>query len=150
VPRDKAAFTFDQHKQTQYNAGLLYKWIAAYKTDVIESVSFGDRSEPGIQAADIWARELMKRCDTHLFDDRARPRPQWSMLAATKRFQFHFTLGRELERTFDETPELPGFNHGDYELWRAKRNLTDNLSNRFRYVAEADATDKASWFPGRP
>jgi hypothetical protein len=57
-----------------------------------------------------------------------RARPQWSILAATKRFQFRFTLGRELARTLDEVPELAGFNHAAYERWREKRKLTDNLS----------------------
>jgi len=144
VPRDKVAFTFDQHRETQYNAGVLYKWMTAYKPEIAESVRFGSRSEPGIQAADLWARELMKRCDTHLFDDRARARPQWNMLAATKRFQFHFTLGRELARTLDEVPELEGFNHTAFEQWREAQKLTDNLSNRFRYVASVDTAGKSS------
>ncbi len=84
----------------------------------------------------------MKRCDTHLFSDRARPRPQWSILAATKRFQFHFTLGRELARTLGEVPELAGFNHAAYEQWREKRKLTDNLSNRFLYVSGVETAGK--------
>jgi hypothetical protein len=56
IPKDRVAFTFDRHRKTQYNAGLLYKWIAAHKPDVMDSIDFGDRSEPGIQAADLWAR----------------------------------------------------------------------------------------------
>jgi hypothetical protein len=138
IPSDQVAFTFDRHQQTQYNAGLLYKWVAAYKPEMMGSVSFASRREPGIQAADLWARELMKRCDTHLFDDRARPRASWNILAATKRFPFHFTLGRELAQTLNETPDLPGFSQPDYEQWRESRNLNDSLSNRFRYVAGID------------
>jgi hypothetical protein len=144
VPRDMVEFTFDRHRETQYNAGLLHLWIKAHKPDITETVSFGSRSEPGIQAADLWVRELMKRCDTHLFDDRARPRPQWTVLASTKRFQFHFTLGCELAQTLDETSELPGFNHAGYEQWREKQKLTDNLSNRFRYASRVDAAGKLS------
>lgn len=135
VPSDKVEFIFDRRRETQYNTGLLFRWMRVYRPDIAGSVMFGDRREPGIQAADLWARELMKRCGTHLFDDRARPRLQWNILAATKRFQFHFTLGRELAQTLDETPDLPGFNHAEYERWREKKNLNDNLSNRFRYIA---------------
>ena len=98
-------------------------------------VSFASRVEPGIQAADLWVRELMKRCDTHLFDDRAHARPQWNTLMCTKRFQFHFTLGRELSQALDATPFLAGLNHADYERWRAENKLIDNLSNRFRYAS---------------
>ena len=58
-------FTFDQHKETQYDAGLLYDWLSHYKTEIVEKVSFDTRREPGIQAADLWARELMKRCDPY-------------------------------------------------------------------------------------
>ena len=78
IPRDTVKFTFDQHKETQYNAGLLYEWITAHKPDNTGKVSFASRAEPGVQAADRWARELMKRCDTHLFNDRARARPSWA------------------------------------------------------------------------
>jgi len=143
VPRDRVEFTFDQHRETQYNAGVLYEWMTAYKPDIAEKVSFASRKEVGIQAADLWARELMKRCDTHLFNDRARPRPQWNTLASTKRFQFHLNLGRELAQTLDTTPMLPGFNHSEYERWRAANKLTDNLSNRFRYASRADRADKS-------
>jgi hypothetical protein len=135
IPRDRVVFTFDQHKKTQYNAGLLYEWITAHKPDNAEKVSFASRAEPGVQAADLWARELMKRCDTHLFNDRARARPQWNILMGTKRFQFHFTLGRELAQTLDETPLLAGLNPADYEQWRSENKLVDNLSNRFRYAS---------------
>jgi hypothetical protein len=144
VPRDKVEFTFDQHRETQYNAGLLYDWIAAHKPHAAERVSFASRKEPGIQAADIWARELMKRCDTHLYDDRARPRLQWITLASSKRFQFHFTLGRELAQTLSETQTLAGFDHSDYERWRAGNKLADNLSNRFRYASTVDKANKTS------
>lgn len=135
IPRDKVEFTFDRHKETQYNARLLYEWITAHKPDNAGKVSFSSRAEPGIQAADLWARELMKRCDTHLFDDRAHARPQWNTLASTKRFQFHFTLGRELAQTLDETPLLAGLSPEDYERWRSANRLVDNLSNRFRYAS---------------
>jgi len=142
VPRDMVEFTFDQHKETQYNAGILYDWIIAYKPENANKISFASREEPGIQGADLWVRELMKRCDTHLYNDRARPRPQWNTLAGTKRFQFHFTLGREFSRTLQETPMLPGFDHSEYEQWRISKKLVDNLSNRFRYVALADSSPK--------
>lgn len=48
IPRDKVEFTFDQHKETQYNAGLLYKWITAHKPDNTAKVSFASRAEPGV------------------------------------------------------------------------------------------------------
>ena len=144
IPQDEVTFTFDRHRETQYNATILYDWITASKPRIVDSITFGNRNEPGIQAADLWARELMKRCDSHLFNDRGHPRPQWNCLAATKRFQFHFTLGRELMQILNEEPILAGFNHSDYEQWRTRNHLVDNLSNRFRYVSQIDLADKTN------
>jgi hypothetical protein len=138
IPPDKVEFTFDQHRETQYNAGLLYDWITNYKNTIVEKVSFGTRKEPGIQAADLWARELMKRCDTHVFNQRANPRPQWVALANTKRFRFKFLLGSELVRDMEHAGEVFELDHADYEEWRNKHKLIDNLSNRFRWFAMKD------------
>ena len=143
VPRDRVEFTFDQHKETQYNAGLLYDWLSHYKNEVVEQVSFGTRREPGIQAADIWARELMKRFDTHLFNQKAKPRPQWNTLLNTRRFRFKFILGDQLRRDMDQAAESYQASdelHDEYERWRGQHKLVDNLSNRFRWFAMKDTT----------
>jgi hypothetical protein len=83
----------------------------------------------------------MKRSDTHLFNDRARARSQWNTLVGTKRFHVHFTLGRELAQTLDETPLLAGLNPAAYEKWRSENKLVDNLSNRFRYASLVAGAD---------
>ena len=141
VPRDGVEFTFDQHKDTQYNAGLLYDWLTHYRDDVIEKVSFGTRKEPGIQGADLWARELMKRCDTHLFNSRANSRPQWNTLLGTRRFKFKFVLGDQFKKDMDDAAvdyQVSDELHAEYDKWRHKHRLVDNLSNRFRWFAMQD------------
>jgi|SRR5579864_2521743 len=143
VPRDRLEFTFDQHRETQYNASLLCNWITYYKPAIVKNVSFATRKEPGIQAADLWARELMKRCDTHLFNQSAKPRPQWTSLIGSKRFKFKFVVGHELAHDMNEAGEMRGFNHADYEKWRTKNRLIDNLSNRFRYCAMTDEANQS-------
>jgi hypothetical protein len=141
VPRDRVDFTFDQHKDTQYNARLLYDWLRHYRDDVVEKVSFGTRKEPGIQGADIWARELMKRCDSHLFDSRGNPRAQWNTLLDTKRFKFKFVLGEQFKKDMDDAAvgyQVSDEMHTEYDGWRGKHRLVDNLSNRFRWFAMQD------------
>jgi hypothetical protein len=141
VPRDRVEFTFDQHKETQYNAGLLYDWLSHYKDDVVEKVSFGTRKEPGIQGADLWARELMKRCDSRLFNSRTNPRPQWNTLLGTRRFRFKFVLGDQFQKDMDDAAveyQASDQLHAEYEEWRRKHRLVDNLSNRFRWFAMQD------------
>ena len=138
IPRDRVEFTFDQHRETQYNAGILYDWITAYKPHTVEKISFATRKEPGVQAADLWARELMKRCDTHLFNERANPRPQWKTIINTKRFKFGFTVGHQFAETMKQMETMPVIDHADYEQWRVNNKLVDNLSHRFRYFARWD------------
>jgi hypothetical protein len=142
VPRDKLEFIFDRNRNTQYNAGLLYDWITRYKSGIIERVSFTTREEPGIQAADLWARELMKRCDTHLFNQSATPRPQWRTIIETRRFQFKFTLGRHLAEQMEDASAAISVDHDGYEKWRVEKNLVDNLSNRFRYFAKMQGSHR--------
>jgi hypothetical protein len=141
VPRDRVEFTFDQHKETQYNAGLLYDWLSHYKDDVVEKVSFSTRKEPGIQGADLWARELMKRCDSRLFNSRTNPRPQWNTLLGTRRFRFKFVLEDQFQKEMDDAAaeyQVSDELHAEYEEWRRKHRLVDNLSNRFRWFAMQD------------
>ena len=138
IPRERVEFTFDQHRNTQYNAGLLYNWLSHYRDNIVDKVGFASREELGIQAADLWARELMKRCDTHLFDQSASARPQWDVLMATKRFTFKFILADELAREMEQASKEYQLDHADYESWRRKHNVVDNLSNRFRWLALQD------------
>ena len=137
VPRDRTQFTFDQHRTTQYNAGLLYDWLSQYRDNIVETIAFGTRKEPGIQAADLWAREVMKRCDSHLFDLRSTPRTQWSTLMGTKRFKFKFMRVPDLLSEL-KAAEQYTVSQSDYETWRVKHKLLDNLSNRFRWFAMQD------------
>jgi hypothetical protein len=138
IPRERVEFTFDQHKSTEYNAGLLYAWIAQYVTDMSEKVSFCTRREPGIQAADLWARELMKRYDAHLHNRYINPRPQWLTLVGTKRFRYKFTLKGDMVGQFKEAESRADGLEEEYEAWRTKNALVDNLSNRFRHAAMRD------------
>jgi hypothetical protein len=58
---------------------------------------------------------------------------------STKRFRFKFALGDHFARELEEANELPpGFSPDEYEGWRIKNKLVDNLSNRFRYWAMRD------------
>ena len=113
IPRDKVEFTFDQHKETAVQRRSPLRVDHGSQAGQRREGQLCEPRRAGVQAADLWARELMKRCDTHLFNDRARARPQWNTLMGTKRFQFHFTLGRELAQTLDETPLLAGLNPAD-------------------------------------
>ena len=101
-------------------------------------LSFACRDEVGVQAADLWARELMKRCDSLLFNDRSNPRPQWKLLSDSRRIKADFMRGSDFARDMEEQSDKMAVNPDDYDKWRAENRLVDNLSNRFRYHAIND------------
>jgi hypothetical protein len=142
VPPERVEFTFDQHKQTQYNAGLLYDWLINHRPQAADKVSYSTRKELGVQAADLWARELMKRCDGILYNPRSFPRDQWRILKATGRFSGEFLREGYWRRLLTQDQDLmvqAGFNMAAFELWRKERKVVDNASNRFLYVSSLDA-----------
>lgn len=138
IPRDKVEFTFDQHKVVQYNAGLLYEWITQFRNDMVEKISFATRREPGVQAADLWVREVMKRADSHLRNEPPNERPQLKTLLATKRFRAKLRIGSDLAEDLAEAGAISNQADrmgGEYDAWIKKHKLMDNLSNRFRFAA---------------
>jgi hypothetical protein len=80
----------------------------------------------------------MKRCDTHLFNQKANLRPQWATLINTKRFRFKFLLGSEFVHDMEHAAEVFELTQIDYEKWRTRHKLVDNMSNRFRWFVMKD------------
>jgi hypothetical protein len=143
IPSDRVEFTFDRHRETQYNSGLLYNWLSTHRPQAADVIKFGTRREVGVQAADLWAREVMKRCDGWLFDHGVLPRPQWHTLKSTRRFNCDFHLASyfaSMKSQMEEVCARAGFNQDDYEKWVRSNNLVDNLSNRFRYCSLVGST----------
>jgi hypothetical protein len=135
IPRDRVEFTFDQHKVTQYNAGLLYEWITQFRDDMVEKISFATRREPGVQAADLWVREVMKRADSHLRREPAYVRPYLKTLLGTNRFKAKLSSAEEMAETYDQITTDTGELEEEFHSWISANRLIDNLSNRFRFMA---------------
>ena len=110
-----------------------------------QKISFSSRSEIGIQAADVWVRELMKRCDGHLFSDRYDPRPQWKMLQCSGRFGANVVLAehfQDLKRQRSTVQEQTGVSPEKYGAWLTTKGIRDNQSNRIRYIIDTDAQER--------
>jgi hypothetical protein len=150
IPRSAIHFTFDQHDETEYNSGLLYEYLKADTQGdgealLSEEISFGSRKSVGIQAADLWARELMKRFDSCLFDERSTERPQWNMLMRTKRFGADFVYGgyfADLRARYESISTELGMNPSEYRAWLVKKRRQDNQSNRILYMMDMDAKER--------
>src|SRR5437016_14413068 len=64
---------FDQHKPTEHNTGLLYKYASeegGWRDQGLlpETLRFASRADIGIQAADLWVRDFMKFFAGNLFN----------------------------------------------------------------------------------
>jgi hypothetical protein len=147
IPRDKVEFTFDQNPETQYNAGLLYQHMIVsdeWTGDTLfaEKISFASRKCVGIQAADLWARELMKRFDSFTFNNRTIPRQQWKTLRGTDRFGADFICAGyfdDLKNRYESISADLGMKQGAYRAWLDKTHRQDNQSNRIQYTMQVDA-----------
>jgi hypothetical protein len=140
VPLDKVEFTFDQQLDAQCNASMLYRSMLQlpdwYGHDLVsDKVSYTTRENPRIQAADLVAREGMKRLDNRI-GPVYHVRRSLLALEATKRFGF-IEMGREYFRTLiEKTPQLKDLPSADirkYRQWLEESRLVDNTSNRIRY-----------------
>jgi Protein of unknown function (DUF3800) len=79
IPQDRVQFTFDRNLETQYNATYIYEYMTRLpewkdREIVSDEISFSSRKNPKIQAADLWARELMKDGERRFFHDSLRVR----------------------------------------------------------------------------
>jgi hypothetical protein len=138
VPSYSVEFTFDQNTENEYNAGLIYSYLKQHEdwsagTLLADKVSFATRKELGIQAADLWAREVMKRLEGHLQGRTARK----SILALekTKLFGADLLLEGFYQGLKDKMPMLQkreGLYYQNYLQWLGKRQ--DNQSNRITYL----------------
>ncbi len=140
IPLDKVEFTFDQNWKVQHNASELYQCMRSLPEwkgyDLLsDKVSYTTRDNPRIQAADLFAREGMKRLD-HRIGPVRRIRRSLLALEGTKRFAF-FELGREYFRSLIEKAnllrDLPSADMIKYREWLEKNGICDNTSNRIRY-----------------
>jgi hypothetical protein len=138
VPSYQVEIIFDQHPSNEYNAGLIYQYLKMHqdwdpRALLAEKVSFASRKEIGIQAADLWAREVMKALEGHL-EKRVR-RKSMLALEATHLFGADLLLEgfyRGMRENYPKLQkELDVFPEG-YVQWLGNRQ--DNESNRIVYL----------------
>jgi hypothetical protein len=104
------------------------------------------REEIGVQAADLWVRELMKFLDGTLFSPDYKPREQWDILLRTKRFGGDLQFGSYFQSMKDQMATLEqntGLNKERYIAWLLKKKRQDNQSNRIEYMRDVAASDRS-------
>jgi hypothetical protein len=154
VPREQVKFTFDRRLETQYNATALYDYMAKLpewrdSEYLHDEIAFASRKTVGVQVADLWAREVMKRLDNEIGPVKRNPRKAFEALRGTGRFGATLYAGEYFDglnraiKAMDNTGEPGAFRSGDYKNWLQKHGLTDTYGNRVRYTSQYDAIQRA-------
>lgn len=144
IPPAKVRYTFDQRLESQYNAAALYNYMVnqpewEHRSHLFEEVGFATRKLVGIQAADLYAREVMKHLDNIVGPVKRPTRQSMQTLRRTNRFGCDF-LVEEYWRDFREKYEAlltaTAISRDEYHAWLVRQRLTDNFSVRLRYLIE--------------
>ncbi len=147
--KEIAEFTFDMRPEGEYNTGLLYGIAQATKNwNPFLSSKIGfecSKNTPRLQAADLFAREMMKAWDNRIGPIKRPMRKSWKCLKDTGRFHGEL-FGEEwffgLKEHMPELEERTGMSMSDYAHWlRKTKRLIDNNSNRFDYIKYAIQRD---------
>lgn len=142
VPQENVEFTFDQRLESNYNAGVLYSYMAKLKSwpassYLQEKISFASRKYVGVQAADLVARETMKHLDNIVGPKKRGTRRSLAALQESGRFRFTFYTRewfKDFRRDFRNVAASCGVDFKEYQEWLAQHGLTDNISNRHRHM----------------
>ena len=152
IPADTAEFHFDQRVESDYNAGVLYGHIAILPDwDCAKflrtPLKISSRTEVGIQAADLYAREVMKHLDNTVGPVKRPMRRSMAALRATNRFGCDLHLREffeDFKRKFDGLAVKTGMNVDHYRQWLGKHGQADSISSRHRYLIDLDGTEAAA------
>jgi hypothetical protein len=152
TPPQPVEIVFDRHPETKHNFGLLFQYASEEgewkkQGSLPANVKFATRAEIGIQAADLWAREMMKFLDGNLFSKDYVPRPQWTTLMSTRRFGGDLQLTEYFDDMKRKMPALEaqtGMSSAEYVVWLQKKRRHDNQSNRIAYMMDVAAKDRSA------
>jgi hypothetical protein len=156
IPASKIEFTFDSHRDYEHTAGLIYQYLRIHRDwepydSIADKVSFASKDNVGIQAGDLWAREVMKYLEWELYRYAQYPRRSWTALYETHRFGADFIMEGFYKGLREKMPTLEkqaGISRDSYQKWLRKRQ--DNQSNRIEYLMCTEETDQKAKSANQP
>jgi len=148
IPHSEVEFTFDQNPGNEHNAGLIYQYLRLHRDweplgILADKISFACRDNIGIQAADLWTREVMKRLEWEIYRYALVPRRSWTALYETKLFGADFLMEgfyKDLKSKMPILEQKHGVDANGYKQWLKKRQ--DNQSNRIEYLMYTELTEQ--------
>jgi|ERR1019366_2730081 hypothetical protein len=149
VPPDEVEFHFDQRVESDYNAGVLFGYMASQSgwessRYLKNGLKISSRTEVGIQAADLYAREVMKYLDNTVGRVKRPMRRSFEALRKTNRFGCDLHLReffKDYKRRFAEITANSGMSLDQYRAWLQMTGQADSISSRNRYLVEFDAAE---------
>jgi hypothetical protein len=143
LPQESVKLTLDCRQQSEYNSEQLYQTARnmpdwKYAPFLAGELGFASRKNPGIQVADLLAREGMKACDRHVGQSRALRVSLMTVLHG-RRFKFRMYDEDYLQQVKEtvQKSEAP-FGEHDYHDWLRRKAVVDNHSNRIAWIAECN------------
>jgi len=138
---EKVKFTFDSRRESEYNAGELYRMfieLPEWQQYTFAEISFAcSREHPRIQVADLFAREAMKAFDNRFGPTRRSPRKSWLALRDTDRFHIEAISEdwfRSLKEQLPRLEESVGMSQSDYVKWLREYRLQHCTTSLIRYM----------------
>ncbi len=147
IPSDQAEFHFDRRLESDYNAGVLYGHMASMaewdcSSFLCKKLNIASRSAIGIQAADLYAREVMKHLDNIIGPIRRPMRRSFQALRETKRFGCGLhkrEYFQDFRSKFDTIASEMGLSQELYREWLERHGQADSISSRHRYLIDLDS-----------
>jgi hypothetical protein len=140
-------FTFDKRQESEHNAKILYEVITK-KPDweasrlMAPNLCSATRENPRIQMADLVAREAMKGLYSQIGPTRRARRKSITALYTDGHINFGVidrTYCADWRAAMDRLQSDEGIGGESLGAWLSENKLTDNWSNRNRYMAWLDS-----------
>ena len=152
LPQGEVEYVFDRNLDKQHNATVLYDYLAKmpqweFHPYLSGKVSFASRkSNAGIQAADLFARETMKHLDNQIGAVKRGIRGAMQALRESGRFRIAVmdddAFARLVKKAIILGESLKGSKESEYQSWLSKHGYMDNMTMRINYLAEIDRLNK--------
>jgi hypothetical protein len=145
IPSDTAQFHIDRRIETDYNARVLYGHMATMRWDcapyLAKELEIISRSEIGIQAADLYAREVMKHLDNEVGLVKRPMRRSLKALQDAKRFGCNLHMReyfQDFKTKFDDIAKGAGISIEEYRQWLREHKQADSISSRHRFLIDLE------------
>lgn len=136
-------FTFDC-RQGSGTTGILYDWISSQaewnnKVLFADKISFANRKNPSIQAADLVARETMRGLYDKIANPRAMRKSFITLADTARHFQFDFLVDTYFEQMHKGLNKKIEQCKSEYSAWLKDIGAQDTPAERHRFLIWQDA-----------